>query len=355
MNEAELKQQICRYLQSLELPAGSQLPTETKLCMKFGVTRYQARKVMSELITEHGWVKIQGSGTYLPGGSRVNRPIEKVIVLVAPYSQNLPLQLMKAHSFAVEHGYELQLFGISHDSVEYENECLQLLLSRRIYALIIEPHPGNPESFPLIDQFVEQGTRVVLLNCPEEKIGQYRVFGFDYHRAGYMAMVDLMRQGVERILHMCRLDSIAWQHGQFRRGMEEAAQDFHFPLEHVAANLALDVRNFVWRWLPENFEFPLHSRCGYIDDNNPFEASYCHMLLQAAGITDSPVISVYTHGYAQPCRMLLFDSEARFFETVRILIESPLAALPAERNFKPELKMPSDMGNSVTSLVMGYF
>lgn len=354
--ETDLKQAIEAYIASLHLAPGSQVPTETKLCHKFGATRYQVRKALENLTLENGWTKIRGSGTYLPGGDKINRPVEKVIALVVPHSPNLARQAMAAHSHALEKGFQLLVFGISHDSVEYENECLEHLLPRRIHSLIVEPHPGNPGNFELFDRFARAGTRVVLLNCPEDRRGRYRVFDFDYRRAGYMAVVDLMRQGVKEIVHMCQLDSIAWQHRQFRAGVDEAAADFRFPLEHMAASLALDTVNFAWSWLPGDFEFPLRRRCGYIDDNNPFEASYCHTLLKAAGIGDSPMISVYTSAYALPFSMLLFDYRARLLETVKILIDTPANALPSSRTFKPELCLPGETGaSSVLSFQQGLF
>lgn len=63
-----LKRSVGEYIDSLHLEPGDRIPTENKLCRKFEASHYQVRKVLAELNAERGWVTIQGSGTYIPGG-----------------------------------------------------------------------------------------------------------------------------------------------------------------------------------------------------------------------------------------------------------------------------------------------
>lgn len=71
-----LKRSVGEYIDSLHLEPGDRVPTENKLCRKFEASHYQIRKVLAELNAERGWVTIQGSGTYIPGGLE-RRPRER--------------------------------------------------------------------------------------------------------------------------------------------------------------------------------------------------------------------------------------------------------------------------------------
>ena len=334
-----LKRAVGEYIDSLNLEAGHRIPTENMLCRKFGTSHYQIRKVLAELGQEHNWVTIQGSGTYVPGGLE-HRPRERVIALVRSFQNDMATLLREAHSLALENKYQFLLFGLDHTEIVPEQECLEHLLTRRLHALIIDPHPGNPEIRETLDRFLAQGTRVVLLNGSAELRQRYPSCCFNYFRAGYMALIHLMRQNVEKVIHISPYKSIAWQHEEFRRGIDEASSDFSFPVERMFGKMMLDVRNFKWSWQPREFHLPLKDSCGYIDDNDPFEASYVQTQLREAGLR-SPVISVYHTAGPAACATLCFNTKERMKWIVNELIRNA-GNFPREHLFNPILTPPPE-------------
>ena len=335
-----LKRSISEYIDSLNLEPGNRIPTESKLCRKFGISHYQVRKVLAELTAERNWITIQGSGTYIPGALE-RRPRERTIAVVRSYQHDMITQLREAHSLALENKYQFLLFGIDHAEVIAEQECLEHLLTRRLHALVIDPHPGNPIIRETLDRFIAQGTRVVLLNGSRELRERYPTYSFNYQRAGYMALVQLMRQNVKKAIHITPYNSIAWQHAEFQRGVDEASADFSFPVEHMAGKMLLDVRNFKWSWQPQDFVLPMEENCGYIDDNDPFEASYVHMRLQEAGLRNAPVISVYHTNVPAAYTTLCFNTNERMKWIVNELIHNA-GNLPHEQRFNPILTPPPE-------------
>ena len=335
-----LKRAVSEYVDSLGLEPGDRIPTENKLCRKFEVNHYQIRKVVAELTAERNWVTIQGSGTYMPGGLE-RRPRERIIAVVRSNLHDMIEQMREAHNLALENKYQLLLFGIDHSETIAEQECLEHLLAQRLHALIIDPHPGNEKIAEMLDRFVAQGTRVVLLNGSAALRRRYPTYSFNYHRAGYMSLVQLMRQNVKKVIHISPYDSIAWQHEEFRLGMDEASVDFSFPVERYFGKMFLDVRNFKWSWQPSGFEIPLEEECGYVDDNNPFEASYLQTQLQAAGLHHAPVISVYYTSGPSACTTLCFNMSELMKWIVGELIHNP-GHLPFERRFNPLLTPPAE-------------
>lgn len=185
-----LKRSVGEYIDSLHLEPGDRIPTENKLCRKFEASHYQVRKVLAELNAERGWVTIQGLRNLHSGRTRAP-PAGAVIAVVRSYLHDMITQMSDAHSLALENKYQFLLFGIDHAEIVAEQECLEHLLTRRLHALVIDPHPGNPKMRETLDRFVAQGTRVVLLNGSEELRRRYPTYSFNYHRAGYMALVQL--------------------------------------------------------------------------------------------------------------------------------------------------------------------
>ncbi len=335
-----LKRSVGEYVDSLKLEPGDRIPTENKLCRKFEASHYQIRKVLAELTAERNWVTIQGSGTYMPGGLE-RRPRERIIAFVHSNLHDMTLQLSEAHNLALENKYQLLLFGIDHTETSAEQECLEHLAAQRLHALIIDPHPGNERISELLDRFVAQGTHVVLLNGSAALRRRYPTYSFNYRRAGYMSLVQLMRQNVKKVIHISPYDSIAWQHEEFRQGVDEASVDFSFPVERRFAKMFLDVRNFKWSWQPPEFQIPLEEDCGYVDDNDPFEASYLQTQLQAAGLCHVPVISVYYTSGPSACTTLCFNMSEVMKWVVNELIHNS-AHLPPERRFNPVLTPPAE-------------
>ena len=105
--------------------------------------------------------------------------------------------------------------------------------------------------------------------------------------------------------------------------------------------MMLDVTSFRWSWQPQEFQLPLEDGCGYIDDNDPFEASYVQTRLQEAGVRSSPVISVYHTSGPSACATLCFNMNERMKWVVNELIHNA-GNLPHEHRFNPVLTPPSE-------------
>ena len=338
-NYSELKQKVGEYIASLNLKSGEQVPTEGKLCLKFKTTHHQVRKVLKALKLENGWVTIQGSGTYLPGGLE-HRPRERVIAVVRPYFNDVIMQMSDAHQLALKNNFQFLVFGINHSQTLDEDECLAHLLTRRINTLIIDPHPLNKNIAQTLEKFRAQGVRVVLLNGSKELQARFATYKFNYFRAGYMALVHVMRQGVSKAIHVSPYQTCAWQHEEFRRGVDEAGRDFNIPVERFFAQMQLRMDDFSWIWTPADFQLPLEDNCGYIVDANPYEASYVQAQVRLRQKKNSPVIAVYHSTCSSACTTLFFDMRERMKWLVGELLQSS-TGLPEPREFNPSLKLPA--------------
>lgn len=308
-----LRRNILEYIESLHLQAGDQLPTEGKICNKFGITRYNARKVVKQLAKQQNWVTVQGAGTFIPEeGSSVPKGIEKVIAVVIPAElESLSSLLLKLTEKVLQKKYNLVFFHISHDDTIFEKECLIHLLKRRVFAVIIDPHPVHAEFFDYIDRLSANGTKCILLNAPKELENKYIVAKFNHRKAGYMAVVQMMRHNVKKIIHLKRYNSVAWQHEDFSEGVQEAVRDFSLKLETYFCNVNFNMKDISWQWQPKDFQEPLEDNCGYLNDNSPLSASVFYKSLKDKKFNNSHMIFISPFEQDMLFDQIAFDTEAR--------------------------------------------
>lgn len=336
------KQALLDYIKNLNLEPGSRIPTETEFCNKFSLTRYRVRQLINELAEEHKWVKIQGSGTYLPGGKESYRPIEKTILVLTPLlHDHIYDWLAPMHSIATQAGFHLLNLNVQHQQLELENESLVQLVQRRIHSLVLEPYPGNPEVFSKIDQLQAAGTRCILLNAPDKLKSQYPVYDFNYRKAGYMAVVYLMRKGAKRIVHIGQYKAIAWQFAEFRSGVQEAAQDFKMPLECCDSYLIVSSPSGMLSWEPPDFKLPLYDDTGYVSDDGYYGALAIFSQLRAADLRNFSMITVGWNKYLLPFANLFFDNTKRMLDIVNLLTQSAFKSNNFRRTIDPELIEPN--------------
>ena len=78
----KVKEQIRRVISSGQYQPGDQLPTESTLMDKYGVSRYTIRRAMGELENEHYIYRIQGGGMFVEDwqAQRQQQPVNQKVV-----------------------------------------------------------------------------------------------------------------------------------------------------------------------------------------------------------------------------------------------------------------------------------
>lgn len=332
------KEIIFNYIKELKLKPGSRLPTETQLCIKFGFTRYCIRKIINELCEEQKWIKIQGSGTYLPGGRENYRPIEKSILVLTPLlHDHIYDWLSPMSSIALKSGFQLLNLNIQHQQLIFENENLVPLVQRRIHSLVLEPYPGNLDLFEKIQRLQKSGTRCILLNAPENLKKTIPVYDFNYRKAGYMAAIYLMHKGCNKIIYITQYAAIAWQFSEFHLGLAEAAKDFHIPLECHKGYLIISGISARITWYPADFQIPLCEGAGYVCDDGYYSALTVYSYLMEKKIKDFSMITVGWNKYKLPFANLFFDNKRRMLDIVTLLTQGSIKTTNFRRTIDPEL------------------
>ncbi len=289
----ETAELIERHIQTLKLKPGEKTPTEAELVKATGVTRHQVRRGLAWLKDNKGWVQLQGSGTYLPGGQDTPRPRDKVIVAVGPFPWHQLSQFDEAQMATMEKGCYLSVVNIESNP-KTERQYLTSILERHFIAMLVEPNPIPPLNFDLFDQIIDGGVKVLLMNAPPERRPDYAVFMLDHQKAGYVGCAHLMSRGVKKIIHVkCHTDKddFAWQYHDVSAGVEEASATLGVEVQTIRAPSVFNESIQELDWRPANPAIPYENKLGYLCEN-PAAGILIHKKLQALGVRGSHIFAV---------------------------------------------------------------
>lgn len=137
-----VKEKIRDIISSGKYQPGDQLPTESALMAKYGVSRYTIRRAMGELESEHYIYRIQGGGMFVEDWqANHDQPVnQKVVGVITTHLADyiFPSIISGIDRTLSSHGYSI-LLGNTHNDHEQERLSLQRMLDSNVDGLILEP------------------------------------------------------------------------------------------------------------------------------------------------------------------------------------------------------------------------
>ncbi len=327
INIRELSEKIEAHVNSLGVKAGDRIPKEFELSTMFGVTRHQVRNALSVLKEKNGWVQIQGSGTYLPGGEKPARVKEKTIAFIGPsLTPEVYPWVETVQREAFKQGYQPMMLSVSHANSKFERESLQFIIDRHITAVCIEPIPIKPYNFDLIDTILENKVKVGLLNAPEKLRDKYSIYLLNHHKAAYLGAVDLIRKGAKKLILVSSLDpknDYPWQHIDFRAGFLELVKSLDIPHEIVYARAHFNDEIMENEWDKGSQPVPLKSECGYLC-NTVSQALFLQKTMAKSKAKDAPIFAASYRKTNYPFPYALLDEDARMMKMLEYLTDGTI-------------------------------
>jgi hypothetical protein len=343
MQARELVEKVDAFIAQLNLLPGDRVPTEDELMEKFEITRYRARTVLDNLLHKYGWVKLHGSGTYLPGGAATPKIKEKTVALIGPDGK---VDMKPLHELAISKNYHLLNFWISHQNSSFERLCLESVTKRLLASVCLEPIPLRPLNFDLVDKLVEEGVKVLLMNAPNELRDKYSIFLLNYHKAGFMAGAYMAKKGLKNV-YFIRSNSMAWQNQDFSDGVYRAAKkhSLNITLLHGDVKSATNTDESDLVWTDDSNPIPLKEGSGYLADNY-YKGVMLYKQLQESGIANPDVFGVSTLRKSAPFPFAFLDPTLRLTEMLTVALDNSIAAnINCSKLYNPIMVPPNSKVN----------
>ncbi|MFT3983935.1 MAG: GntR family transcriptional regulator [Lachnospiraceae bacterium] len=198
-----LKEQIVSNIRK----GNDTLPTEEKLCKKYGVSRQTVRHALEILIEEDLIERRQGSGTYIKDSSP-NSVKRQVAVLLA-YDNEYTYPNIFGDLLAVfnRENYSSTLY-LTENKVIKEREFLRHLLKHPVHGIIVEPVLSalpNP-NLDLYEMLRERGTVILFLSGFYPNFPAFSFVKSDDFYGGYVLGKYLLQKNHRVITGIFRSD-----------------------------------------------------------------------------------------------------------------------------------------------------
>ena len=345
--DSKLRKEICDFIASLHLKSGDRLPSIEQIRRKVGSTQYKIYQELKQIASERKYEIIHGSGIYLPGRKKSWKPYEYSVALISPGTL-LEYDLVNdLHYRFMRHNLNLLPLSIPHNDPGYEEFILKYLLGRRIWGLIIEPHPLSRDNLKIINRMQVQGCRCVLLSRPPESKKRYHFFTLDYYLLGEKA-VDFAVNGNFRRIIFINHSYHNWHMNNMEKGLIEAAEHAGLEYQVIHDYLLQDRFAETWEW-EQNGTLQLLPDTLYIVENVENRASHIYNCLKQKNISTSGVLSFCRRKSnidpRIPCYYM--NDDLRLVQIADKLLNTSIwTRTGVETKFEPELYLPAQSPNS---------
>ncbi|RKP53099.1 GntR family transcriptional regulator [Cohnella endophytica] len=208
----QLKEEILSWIAGGRYRPGDKLPSENELADQFSLSRQTVRQSIGELVQE-GWLaREQGKGTFVSRQSPErrnamgNRTVGIITTSISDYI--FPSIVRGVEAALKEQGYRL-LLSSTDQRKDRERECLEMMLSHSVCALIVEP-TKSAEGNPNFDNYMaieDHGIPMLMINesYPDLECPSVRV---DDDAGGHMAANHVLELGHRRIAGFFKTDDL---------------------------------------------------------------------------------------------------------------------------------------------------
>lgn len=339
--DSKLKKDICDFIARQHLKPGDRLPSIEQIRRKIGATQYRIYQALKEIAAERKYEVVHGSGFYLPGRKKVYKPFEYSIALVSPGALLEQELINSLHSRFMKHRLNLLPLSIPHHDPSYEEETLKYLLSRRIWGLIIEPHPNSLENLRIISRMQAQGCRCILLSRAPELKKKYHFFTLDYYSLGLRA-AEFAKENRFRKIVFINHSSVNWHMQNLERGITERSKELSIGCHVIRDPLRQDKFSETWEWETYGI-IPLLKNTLYVVENVDNRASHLYNCLIREHLNSSQVLHFCRRKSDIDPRIPCFymNDENRFHQIADKLLGAGIwTKTGTEITFRPEQILP---------------
>ncbi len=195
----QLSAVLREYIADVEGLAAGVLPGEIELCSIFQVSRSTVAKAVAILAQENLVKRIKRQGTVILAAQTHYNPLcaKKSLGLVFPVSSNWNFALEAIHRESCIHGYNLESYSYTWDSLEEETAAIEAARGRCAGIILYPNAHGNDPS--LVRKLNEDGIPLVLFDVDFTEVDCNAVLS-DGESAGYRLGDYLLEQGCGKIL-----------------------------------------------------------------------------------------------------------------------------------------------------------
>ncbi|MEJ5253069.1 MAG: GntR family transcriptional regulator [Chthonomonadetes bacterium] len=245
MDDPTLYRQIYHTLKadivSGHYPPGAQLPTETELMHRFGVSRVTVRHALALLQREGLVVRIPAKGTFVRHSDQPSASPKLIALLALDVQLDFFGKLIRgAEQEAAAHGYKLLVRSTDNDA-EKERQCL-LELQSHVAGFIIAPATGN-QNHVHYGQLLVRGVPFVFIDRYLPEFNVDRVTS-DNVQGGYLATRYLLELGHRRIGVISARKATTCT--ERLRGYQQALEEFGVPFDPELIAHAIGKRRDGW-------------------------------------------------------------------------------------------------------------
>jgi len=206
-----VKKEIMDWILGGKVKPGEKISSEHDLSKFFSVSRQTIRQAIGELVNE-GWLyREQGAGTFCSDPQKDNpRENGKSIGVITTYISDyiFPSILSGIESYLTSHGYSM-IFASTNNDLEREKQCLQMMMSKQIDGLIVEPTKSGSHN-PNINYYLNMEQN----HIPYLMINQFYLelnpphIILDDEKGGFLATEHLIHLGHKKIVGLFKSDDM---------------------------------------------------------------------------------------------------------------------------------------------------
>lgn len=227
-----VKNEIMNWIIEGKVKPGEKIWSENQMMKIFNVSRHTIRQAVGELVNE-GWLyREQGAGTFCKAIEQpVKESSDKNIGLITTYISDyiFPSIIRGIEQYVTSKGYSL-VFASTNNDVEKEKMCLQMMMSKNLDGLIIEPTKSAYQN-PNIHYYLlleERNIPYLMINAYYHELNPSYII-VDDELGAFLLTEHLIKLGHRKIAGLFKTDD---QQGINRlRGYIRAFRTYDIPLD----------------------------------------------------------------------------------------------------------------------------